>query len=155
MSKINFPQLFGSILQFNVTQLLNVVAEQEVEKDQLNALVTQLKAGEVEISQIEINKQSGEIRVAMPTPDDAININDATQEQLARKLAELIAKGAPITEPLPAEEEGTELVSPGAFEEKLDIIENLLADPEEIEYKEFNAPDLDEPPENVNYQKPE
>ena len=140
MSKINFPQLFGSILQFNVTQLLNVVAEQEVEKDQLNHLVVQLKDGEVQASQIEINKQTGEIRVAMAPPStESVSLGNATQEELAHKLAELISLGAPVA----------------SFEQQLDRIKELPDDAEEVEYKEFNTPDLDEPPDNINYQKPE
>lgn len=137
-----------------------MVAEQEVEKDQLNTLVVQLKAGEVSTSQIEINKQTGEIRVSITNPSEDIKLSDATQEELARKLSELISQGAPIDPPVPDEEAGAELVSPSVFEEKLDIIENLSADPEEIEYKEFQAQadfdsGLTEPPENVNFTKPE
>jgi len=69
MARINFPNLFGSVLQFNVTQLMNILAEQEVEKQQYHSLLTQLKNGQVGLSQVEISQDG--VRV-LPTQPMAV-----------------------------------------------------------------------------------
>ena len=129
MGRINFPALFGNIIQVNMTQLLNIIAEQEVEKDQLNTLLGQLKDGEVSMSQVEINPQTKEIRVVVSPPVTAVTLDEASQEELVTALG------------LKLQRQGEE-----------DEVE--LAPVEEVPYQEFGSED-EEPPENINYSKPE
>lgn len=134
MARINFPALFGNIMQFNLTQLLNVIAEQEVEKEQLNTLVNQIKEGAVNVSQLEINKQTGEIRVSVPAPEEgAKSLVDASMDALLSELSKRHL--AEITAP---DEE-----APEEFMDRPEMVE-------EMEYHEF-----EDPAENVNFAKPE
>lgn len=114
MSKVNFSQLFGNILQFNMTQMMGLVVEQESEKDQMSTLLQQLKAGEIAVSQIEISKDG--IRVMMP-PESTPDLSSYSQEDLAKALALKIA--------VPVEEEDT-------VERGGDTLEEL---PENVNYQ--------------------
>ena len=127
MSRINFPALFGNILQFNMTHMLNVIAEQELEKEQYHALVSGLVDGKINLSQIEMSQDG--VRVT-PSPEAAIDLSAFNSEDLARAL---IAKQ----------------------EDREDIIQ--MATPEDPEEIMDNDGVFDKapfaPPENENFDK--
>lgn len=146
MPGINFPALFGQTIGEAYAKLFNLVAQQEVERSGYAGLVSQLKDGTIDLSQVEINPNTGEVRVVPPR--GAATLGDASLDEITAELAKRQT----------------------LFEAKQDAVEEALPDPEEIEEPKPKAkrgkktpvghhrpedPDaLDDPPENVNYAKP-
>ncbi len=113
MSKLNFPQMFGSVLQFNMTQMFQVLAEQEVEKAQLTELINGLVKGNVDLSQLEVSQDG--IRVT-PKQAGPVDLSAFSVEDLSAAL------GAALQASLPEEDTGggfvdVDTIAPTTLEE--------------------------------------
>ncbi len=120
--------MFGSVLQFNMTQMFQVLAEQEVEKAQLADLINGLVKGNVDLSQLEVSQDG--IRVT-PRQAGPVDLSAFSTEQLSAALLANLH---------------TEEVS---AEEVVDEATGL--EPDEVGFDEG----LDAPLENENFEKPE
>lgn len=141
MGKINFPQMMGNILQFNVTQLFQIIAEQEVEKVQLQELISSLVKGAVALSQVELSQDG--IRVT-PKPALPVDLRMFSAEELVQAVMRKTQE---------AEDQPTIEISPEKVEVYVEDEEEVLASSDEP--AEAPEPSFDPPMENENFEKPE
>ncbi len=143
MPGINFPALFGQVIGEAYAKMFNLVAQQEVEREGYANLIGALKRHNVELSQVEINEQTGEVRVVPVVTPPSVTLTDASLDDLTQEMAR----------------RATTL-----YEAKQDAVEDAIADPEEIEAPPVGHHEPEPPMEqdlidpetigNVNWQKP-
>ena len=122
-------------------QMLNVIAEQEVEKAQLSDLLTALKAGKVDLSWLEISQDG----IKVIRPNQPVDLSEFSTADLAKALMAKQVVDNPEEPPPPSidPDNPPDLWRDGALTEEEDAIFNkaalALIPEEELVVENINA----------------